>query len=191
MQEIKAQILDLLQILIGSIISIAGIYLTMYIGKAVNLVKEKAEHMKNEKTKALVNSTLDKVDDLISTNIIAVENTIKPTILEAIKNGTVDKSKLNSLSEIVKGNVLNQLNEESKKIFTNSLNDTNNYLQNRIEKILATLQASSCTGVNKTIIKTNITPPTASDNANAVQELTITNSTPVDIPMESSTALPK
>lgn len=172
MQELQKQILGLLQIIIGGIISVAGVYATMYIGKAVSLVKAKAEHMQNEKTKVLVNSTLDNLDDLISTNIIAVENTIKPAILEAIAHGTVDKSKLNSLSKLVKENVLNQLSTESKEIFNNSLNDTNGYLQNRIEKILAD-------------IKTN------KNNSNIVHVSEGITSTEENIPIESSAVLSK
>lgn len=197
MQEFQTQILGLLQIVIGGIISIAGVYATIYIGKAVNLVKAKAEHMQNEKTKALVNSTLDHVDDLISTNIVAVENTIKPAILEAIANGTIDKSKLNSLSKLVKENVLNQLGTESKEIFKSSLNDTNGYLQNRIEKILSELKSSQIAGFNDTIITPladlAITADTKTNknNSNIVQLSEGITSTTVDIPIKSSTVLPK
>jgi hypothetical protein len=152
MEQLQTEALGLLQIIIGGVISVAGAYATIYIKKAIALAKEKAESIKDEQSKALVTSTLDKVDNLIETNIVSVENTMKPAILKAIENGKVDKSELNSLSTIVKDNVLKQLGTDATKVFNSSLKDTNSYLENRIEKILAELKSADGTEVNKTVL---------------------------------------
>ena len=152
MEQLQAQAIGLLQVIIGGIFSIAGIYATIYINKGIALAKAKANTIQDEQLKALTNDTLCKVDDLLETNIIAAENTMKPAILQAIADGKVDKTELNSLATIVKETTLNQLGKGAVKILNESLGDTNSYIENRIEKILAELKSAPGTEVNKTVI---------------------------------------
>lgn len=159
MEQLQTQLLGLVQIIIGGIISVAGAYATIYIKKAIDIAKAKAETIQDEQAKSLIETTLDKVDDLIKTNIISVENTMKPAILQAIADGKVDKTELNTLAKTVKENVLAQLSTDYTEVFNSSLNDSNSYLENRIEKILAELKSADGTEVNKTIIENATNTP--------------------------------
>lgn len=180
MDQLKIQVLNLLQIVLGGILSIAGIYATIYINKAVALAKAKAEQIKDAQAKAIVDNALAKTDDLINTNIISAENTLKPAILKAIANGKVDKEEIKSLSTVVKENTIKQLGDGAYKILNDSLGDTNSYLENRIEKILAQLKSAPGTEVNKTVI----VEPTATDitksEVNVTAEESQNQITPLD-----------
>jgi hypothetical protein len=168
MGQLQTQAMGLLQIVIGGIISIAGIYATIYINKAIAIAKEKANKIKDDQARTVAENILNDVDNLISTNIVSVENTLKPVILQAIADGKVDKTELNSLATIVKENTLNQMGTDAVKILNGTLGDSNSYLENRIEKILASLKSAPGTEVNKTIIvepkaEDSITPDKAAE----------------------------
>ena len=143
---------EILQTLVAGVISLAGILTTIYVNKAIELVKLKAQAVKDEQAKKILTNALNNVDELICTNIVAVENTLKPQILEAIKDGKIDKSELNNLSLVVKENVINQMGQQTNTIINEALSDVNSYLESRIEKILADLKNSDSNAVNYTTI---------------------------------------
>lgn len=152
MSNIQDSLNMLIQTVIGGALTIASIYLPIYIAKAVEVAKSKASLMKNEEAKKIITNAIDRADDLITTNIVAAENTLKPKILEAIKDGKVDKSELAELSVLVKENVLKQMSEDTCEVLNATLADTNSYLENRIEKILAELKNAEGTVVSYTTL---------------------------------------
>ena len=152
MENLQAQAIGLMQIVIGGVFSIAGIFLTALVAKGVAYAKVKTSAIKEEQAKSAVNETLDKTDKLLKTYIISLENTMKPSILQAIADGVVDKAELNSLATIVKESTVKQLGNGGMKILNQSLGDANSYLVNRIEKILAELKSAPGIEVNKTVI---------------------------------------
>lgn len=152
MLTIKESVETIIQTIIGGALTIASIYLPIFMAKAVEMAKSKTLLIKNEETKKVISNAINRIDDLITTNIIAVENTLKPKILEAIKDGKVDKKELNELSVIVKQNVLKQINTDTSEILNAVLSDTNSYLENRIEKILAELKNAEGSVVSYTAL---------------------------------------
>ena len=150
--DVNSALNEILQTLVTGVISLAGILTTIYVNKAIELVKLKAQAVKDEQAKKILTNALNNVDELICTNIVAVENTLKPQILEAIKDGKIDKSELNNLSLVVKENVINQMGQQTNTIINEALSDVNSYLESRIEKILADLKNSDSNAVNYTTI---------------------------------------
>ena len=150
--DVNSALNEILQTLVAGVISLAGILTTIYVNKAIELVKLKAQAVKDEQAKKILANALNNVDELICTNIVAVENTLKPQILEAIKDGKIDKSELNNLSLVVKENVINQMGQQTNTIINEALSDVNSYLESRIEKILADLKNSDSNAVNYTTI---------------------------------------
>lgn len=150
--DMNSALNEILQTLVAGVVSLAGILTTIYVNKAIELAKLKAQAIKDEQAKKILTNALNNVDELICTNIVAVENTLKPQILEAIKDGKIDKSELNNLSLVVKENVINQMGQQTNTIINEALSDTNSYLESRIEKILADLKNSDSNAVNYTTI---------------------------------------
>ena len=103
-------------------------------------LKVKTMMLNDERQKAIVDATLDKVDELLKTNIIALENTVKKDMLELIADGKIEKEELKKLAENVKINVINQLGEGSMAILNETLGDVNGYLEVRIEEKLAEIK---------------------------------------------------
>ena len=133
-------VIQLLGIVIGGLLAIASAYMTLFVAKATQRAKVETEKLNDERQKAIVDATLDKVDELLKTNIIALENTVKKDMLELIADGKIEKDELKKLAENVKINVINQLGEGSMAILNETLGDVNGYLEVRIEEKLAEIK---------------------------------------------------
>ena len=133
-------VIQLLGIIIGGLLAIASAYMTLFVAKATQRAKIETEKLNDERQKAIVDATLDKVDKLLKTNIIALENTVKKDMLELIADGKIEKEELKKLAENVKINVINQLGEGSMAILNETLGDVNGYLEVRIEEKLAEIK---------------------------------------------------
>ena len=133
-------VIQLLGIIIGGLLAIASAYATLFVAKATQKAKIEIEKLNDERQRKIVNATLDKVDELLRTNIIALENTTKKDMLALIEDGKIEKEELKKLAEDVKVNVLNQLGEGSIAILNETLGDVNGYLEVRIEEKLAEIK---------------------------------------------------
>ena len=133
-------VIQLLGIIIGGLLAIASAYATLFVAKATQKAKVEIEKLNDERQRKIVNATLDKVDELLRTNIIALENTTKKDMLALIEDGKIEKEELKKLAEDVKVNVLNQLGEGSIAILNETLGDVNGYLEVRIEEKLAEIK---------------------------------------------------
>ena len=136
-------VIQLLGIIIGGILAIASAYMTLFVAKATQKAKVEIEKLNDERQRKIVNATLDKVDELLRTNIIALENTAKKDMLALIDDGKIEKDELKKLAQDVKINVLNQLGEDSLAILNDTLGDVNGYLEARIEEKLAEIKAKN------------------------------------------------
>ena len=134
-------VIQLLGIIIGGILAIASAYMTLFVAKATQKAKAETEKLNDERQRKIVNATLNKVDELLRTNIIALENTAKKDMLALIDDGKIEKDELKKLAQDVKINVLNQLGEDSLAILNDTLGDVNGYLEARIEVKLAEIKA--------------------------------------------------
>ena len=133
-------VIQLLGIVIGGILAIAAAYATLFVAKATQKAKVEIEKLNDERQRKIVNATLNKVDELLRTNIIALENTAKKDMLALIDDGKIEKDELKKLAQDVKINVLNQLGEDSLAILNDTLGDVNGYLEARIEEKLAEIK---------------------------------------------------
>ena len=133
-------VIQLLGIIIGGLLAIASAYATLFVAKATQKAKVEIEKLNDERQRKIVNATLNKVDELLRTNIIALENTVKKDMLALIDDGKIEKDELKKLAQDVKENVLNQLGDDSLAILNDTLGDVNGYLEARIEEKLAEIK---------------------------------------------------
>ena len=133
-------VIQLLGIIIGGLLAIASAYMTLFVAKATQRAKIETEKLNDERQRKIVNATLDKVDELLKTNIIALENTVKKDMLVLIADGKIEKDELKTLAKNVKENVLNQLGNDSLAVLNDALGDVNGYLEVRIEEKLAEIK---------------------------------------------------
>lgn len=136
MELLQEGLIDLLKIVIESVLAIASVYATMFVANVTKKAKVELQKVKDEKAKELLNQNLDRVDVLLRTNIIAMENTLKKELIKDIEDGKLDKEEAKLLVNNVKKNVLNQLGNESLIVLNEGLNDLNGYIGARLEEIL-------------------------------------------------------
>ena len=136
MEVLQEGMIKLLEIVISGALAIASVYATLYVTKATQKAKVEIAKLKDEQAKELLNASLDRVDTLLKTNIIAMENTLKKELAKGVEDGKIEKEELNKLAFAVKENVLNQLGEDTVMILNNGLNDLNGYIEARLEQVL-------------------------------------------------------
>ena len=138
---LKDTVIQLLGIIIGGCLAVASAYGSLLIARATQKIKLEIEKLNDETQKKIFNDALDRVDSLLQTNIIAMENTVKKDMLASIADGKIEKDELKTLADNVKNNVLKQLSEDSLAVLNDSLGDVNGYLEVKIEEILAQIKA--------------------------------------------------
>lgn len=137
---LQETIIQLLGIIIGGALSVASAYCALFVARATKKIKIEIEKLDDEKQVEILKNTMDKVDILLTTNIIALEETVKKDILASIEDGSIEKSELKNLATNVRDNVLKQLGDNSLKILNESLGDVNGYLEAKIEEILKNIK---------------------------------------------------
>lgn len=120
---------------------------TMLVVGIFNYLKTKENLIKNEDIRKIVGNTLDSVESLIKTNITNVEQVSKPIIVQAIKDGKVDKTELSKLSTEVKEKVLTQMSDDMLDILNTNIKDTDSYLSSKIEEVLAQMKDDTSSNV--------------------------------------------
>ena len=138
---LKDTVIQLLGIIIGGCLAVASAYGSLLIARATQKIKLEIEKLNDETQKKILDDTLDRVNNLLQTNIIAMENTVKKDMLASIADGKIEKDELKTLADNVKNNVLKQLSEDSLAVLNDSLGDVNGYLEVKIEEILAQIKA--------------------------------------------------
>ena len=138
---LKDTVVQLLGVIIGGCLAIATAYAGLLIARATQKIKLEIEKLNDETQKKIFNDALDRVDSLLQTNIVAMENTVKKDMLASIADGKIEKAELKTLSDNVKNNVLKQLGDDSLAVLNDSLGDVNGYLEVKIEEILAQIKA--------------------------------------------------
>ena len=140
MEMLEKNLIELLDIVIKGLLTIASAYGVYLVSKVVQKIKLKMMKLEDEQAQLIFNNALEKVDMLLRTNIVAMENTLKKEISEGIKDGKVEKEELNKLAINVKENVLNQLGKGSLDILNEGLNDVNGYIEARLEQVLVDIK---------------------------------------------------
>lgn len=138
---LKDTVVQLLGVIIGGCLAIVTAYAGLLIARATQKIKLEIEKLNDETQKKIFNDALDRVDSLLQTNIVAMENTVKKDMLASIADGKIEKAELKTLANNVKNNVLKQLGDDSLEVLNNSLGDVNGYLEVKIEEILAQIKA--------------------------------------------------
>ena len=138
---LKDTVVQLLGVIIGGCLAIATAYAGLLIARATQKIKLEIEKLNDETQKKIFNDALNRVDSLLQTNIVAMENTVKKDMLASIADGKIEKAELKTLANNVKNNVLKQLGDDSLEVLNNSLGDVNGYLEVKIEEILAQIKA--------------------------------------------------
>lgn len=146
MEQLQEQVIQLFTIILGGLLSIASVYVTIYVNKAIQKAKLESAKIQDEQARVIANKTLDQVNMLIQTNVVAMEQTVVKGIKEGIADGKITKEELSNVANQVRENVLAQLSQGSVDILNSTLGDVNGYVNAQIEKQLAELKGQLTIG---------------------------------------------
>ena len=139
--DIKANLFELLKVILLGVINVVGIYATIYLNK----LKEKAiseinknNIIKENAQKDLIKNAINRLDDLITESVESAQL----TTVKEIKESNTDniKEQLNKLKEEMIVNVVGQLSTKSKELINMEINDINLYVSTKIESTLGELK---------------------------------------------------
>ncbi|CAI3570076.1 hypothetical protein CNEO4_1960002 [Clostridium neonatale] len=139
-EMIKESLTQLLVIIACGAISVGTAYVTLYTKKLTEKVKAETDKLKDENQKALINSAIDRANDLVTKNVVKMEQTLVKEIKEKTEDGDIKKEELQKIAESVKENVLNQLSKESQDLINLEIKDLSGYIEAQIEVALGTLK---------------------------------------------------
>lgn len=140
MEIIQESLTVLLITIVCGAISVATACVSSYAKKLTEKAKAETAKIENEAQRSLIDKAINRVDELITVNVVKMEQTLVKEIKEKASDGKVDKKKLQAIAETVKSDVLNQLSKESKELISLELNDVNGYIAAQIELTLASLK---------------------------------------------------
>lgn len=117
---------------------LAGV-IALYVEKLKVKIKEETAKIKDEQTRALVDSAIDRLDKLIDDNVQFAQ----VTLVDQIKKGAVDGydiQDLKDVKQVVVENIYAQLTDESKKLIETEIRDLDLYVNNKIEVVLGRIK---------------------------------------------------
>lgn len=150
--QMNQDLLNSISVILTAVFTAVGTVVAKYYNEKKAYAKAQASQIANEQDAQLANQAINEVDDLIRTNIIAVENTLKKGIIDGIANGDYSRDALKNLSVNVLNQVKNQMSISSMSTLENIRKDVDGYLANRIEGILTVLKNDRNVSVSRTII---------------------------------------
>lgn len=140
MDQIMNQLQEGLVVIVGMLISIGVIYAVIVLQRVKDKLMKQANAIENEEQRKLLTNSIEDMHRVLTSSIVRVDATLKPAILEGIKDGKLDKSELVGLSDIVMQDVVANLKNESLEIISNNVGDVQLYIQGELEKELAKLK---------------------------------------------------
>ena len=137
------QIMDALGLLLTTVITggigVISTTIAVYFNNLKVKIQAETNKIQNEDTKKLVNNALDRLNDLVITNVQSAQETLVKTIKEESKDG-YSKEDLLAVKDVVKNNILVQLSQDSKDLLASEISDLDSYVDSKIEVILAEIK---------------------------------------------------
>ncbi|MBS5934909.1 MAG: hypothetical protein KIC94_18760 [Clostridiales bacterium] len=140
MEMIKESVTQLLVIIVCGAISVGTAYVALYTKKLTEKAKAETQKIQDENQRVLINSAIDRANELVTKNVVKMEQTLVKEIKEKTDDGDIKKEELKKIAESVKENVLNQLSEESQDLINIEIKDLSGYIEAQIEVALGNLK---------------------------------------------------
>lgn len=140
MEMIKEALTTLLVTILCGAISIATAYVTIYAKRLTEKARAETKKIESESQRKLINGAIERLDQLVTTNVVKMEQTLVKEIKNTSEDGKIEKEELKSIAEKVKADVLFQLADESKELIKVQIEDLNGYIEAQIEYSLASIK---------------------------------------------------
>ena len=140
MEMIKDSLTMLLITTIIGGLSLVSAQVTFFIKRKKAEITKKTELLEDERKRALINNALNRLDDVITKNVIAANETVVKEIKEKAQDKRLTKTELKAVSLNVRDSIKNQLSKDIKNTLSLEIEDLNGYIKAEIEEKLNQLK---------------------------------------------------
>lgn len=138
-QQIQESLNILMTVVITGAIGIVTGVVSVYFNKLKAKTMAITSNVNDNSTRELLNNSLLRLNSLIEDNVKFAQVTLVDEIKKNAKDG-YSKDDLLAVKEVVKSNIVKQINEDSQKLIATEINDLNAYINNKIEIVLGELK---------------------------------------------------
>ena len=135
MEGLQNQINESLYTIVGLLISLATIYIVIYLNKLISKAKIEATKIEDEQQRKLVVNGLEDLRRTLVKNIVATEETTKQAMIKS-KQGNLTKEDYKKLAEEVLIKTKDQLSNDTLDLLSRNYDNLDSYIQSELEEQL-------------------------------------------------------
>ena len=135
MEGLQNQINESLYTIVGLLISLATIYIVIYLNKLISKAKIEAKKIEDEQQRKLVVDGLEDLRRTLVKNIVATEETTKQAMIKS-KQGNLTKEDYKKLAEEVFNKTKDQLSNDTLDLLSRNYDNLDSYIQSELEEQL-------------------------------------------------------
>ena len=149
MEGLQNQINESLYTIVGLLISLATIYIVIYLNKLISKAKIEATKIKDEQQRKLVIDGLEDLRRTLVKNIVATEETTKQAMIKS-KQGNLTKEDYKKLAEEVLIKTKDQLSNDTLSLLSRNYDNLNSYIESELEAQLKEVKLQNMNMVTAT-----------------------------------------
>ena len=149
MEGLQNQINESLYTIVGLLISLATIYVVIYLNKLISKAKIEAKKIEDEQQRKLVVDGLEDLRRTLVKNIVATEETTKQAMIKS-KQGNLTKEDYKKLAEEVLIKTKDQLSNDTLSLLSRNYDNLNSYIESELEAQLKEVKLQNMNMVTAT-----------------------------------------
>ena len=148
-EGLQNQINESLYTIVGLLISLATIYVVIYLNKLISKAKIEAKKIEDEEQRKLVVDGLEDLRRTLVKNIVATEETTKQAMIKS-KQGNLTKEDYKKLAEEVLIKTKDQLSNDTLSLLSRNYDNLNSYIESELEAQLKEVKLQNMNMVTAT-----------------------------------------
>ena len=148
-EGLQNQINESLYTIVGLLISLATIYVVIYLNKLISKAKIEAKKIEDEQQRKLVIDGLEDLRRTLVKNIVATEETTKQAMIKS-KQGNLTKEDYKKLAEEVLIKTKDQLSNDTLSLLSRNYDNLNSYIESELEAQLKEVKLQNMNMVTAT-----------------------------------------
>ena len=149
MEGLQNQINESLYTIVGLLISLATIYVVIYLNKLISKAKIEVTKIEDEQQRKLVVDGLEDLRRTLVKNIVATEETTKQAMIKS-KQGNLTKEDYKKLAEEVLIKTKDQLSNDTLSLLSRNYDNLNSYIESELEAQLKEVKLQNMNMVTAT-----------------------------------------
>ena len=149
MEGLQNQFNESLYTIVGLLISLATIYIVIYLNKLISKAKIEVTKIEDEQQRKLVVDGLEDLRRTLVKNIVATEETTKQAMIKS-KQGNLTKEDYKKLAEEVLIKTKDQLSNDTLSLLSRNYDNLNSYIESELEAQLKEVKLQNMNMVTAT-----------------------------------------